>query len=55
MVQREHVDLLVLGTVCRTGVPGFLIGNTAERILNQGNCSVLTGKPDGFLTPVKLE
>ncbi len=54
IVKRERIDLLVMGTVCRTGVPGFLIGNTAERILRQVDCSVLTVKPDGFVTPVKL-
>jgi nucleotide-binding universal stress UspA family protein len=54
LVQRERIDLLVMGTVCRTGIPGFLIGNTAERILNQVDCSVLTLKPDRFTTPVKL-
>ncbi len=43
-----------MGTVSRTGVAGLLIGNTAERILRQVDCSVLTVKPDGFITPVRL-
>ncbi len=51
---REQIDLLVMGTVCRTGVPGFLIGNTAESVLQQVDCSVLAVKPEGFVTPVKL-
>ncbi|MEA2079293.1 MAG: universal stress protein, UspA, partial [Pseudomonadota bacterium] len=34
---------------------GFLIGNTAEEVLNQVDCSVLTLKPEGFVTPVTLE
>jgi nucleotide-binding universal stress UspA family protein len=46
------IELLVMGTVCRTGVSGFLIGNTAETVLNQVNCSVLTIKPKDFVTPV---
>ncbi len=50
----EAIDLLVMGTVCRTGIPGFFIGNTAEMILNELDCSVLTLKPQGFETPVKL-
>ena len=45
--------LLVMGTLCRTGIPGFFIGNTAETILNQVDCSVLTVKPKGFVSPVK--
>ncbi|MEM7584958.1 MAG: universal stress protein [Acidobacteriota bacterium] len=49
------VDVLVMGTVCRTGIPGFFIGNTAEDVLKQVDCSVLTVKPAGFVTPVTLE
>jgi len=52
----EHaIDLIVMGTVCRTGVSGFFIGNTAENVLQQVNCSVLTVKPEGFVSPVKLK
>jgi nucleotide-binding universal stress UspA family protein len=55
LVMELGIDLLVMGTVCRTGIAGFLIGNTAEEILNQVDCSVLTLKPEGFITPVTLE
>ena len=55
IVEREKADLLVMGTVCRTGIPGFFIGNTAEMILGQVDCSVLTVKPKGFQSPVKLD
>jgi nucleotide-binding universal stress UspA family protein len=41
--------------VARTGVRGFFIGNTAETILEQIDCSVLAIKPPGFVTPVALE
>ena len=34
---------------------GFFIGNTAEKVLHQLDCSVLAVKPDGFVTPVELE
>lgn len=47
-------DLIVMGTVGRTGVPGFFIGNTAETILNNIDCSVLALKPKGFVSPVTL-
>lgn len=47
-------DLIVMGTVARTGIPGFFIGNTAETILNNIDCSVLALKPDGFVSPVTL-
>jgi nucleotide-binding universal stress UspA family protein len=51
----KEVELIVMGTVSRTGVAGLLIGNTAERILHQVDCSVLTVKPDGFVTPVRSD
>lgn len=47
------IDLIVMGTVGRTGIPGFLIGNTAETVLGQVQCSVLAVKPDDFVSPVK--
>ncbi|MCO4787423.1 MAG: universal stress protein [Marinomonas atlantica] len=50
-----QVDCVVMGTVARTGVPGLFMGNTAEAILDQLNCSVLAIKPPGFITPVTLE
>ncbi len=53
--EQHHIDLLVMGTVCRTGIPGFFIGNTAEKILHRINCSVLAVKPDGFISPVQLD
>jgi nucleotide-binding universal stress UspA family protein len=52
--KRIATDLTVLGTVGRSGVTGMLIGNTAERVLYSGECSVLAVKPDGFVSPVQL-
>lgn len=49
---RKRIDVIVMGTVCRAGVPGLFIGNTAERVLRHVTCSVLTVKPDGFVSPV---
>ena len=46
-------DLLVMGTVARSGVKGLVIGNTAEKILDHVDCSVLTLKPPGWKTTVK--
>jgi nucleotide-binding universal stress UspA family protein len=47
-------ELVVVGTVGRTGMAGFIMGNTAEAILNRIECSVLAIKPEGFLSPIKL-
>ncbi len=54
MVKQNKIDLIVMGTVARTGIPGLIIGNTAESILEQVTCSVLAVKPEGFVTPVTL-
>ena len=55
MAEREAVELTVMGTVGRTGIPGMIIGNTAEAILSRVKCSVLAVKPPDFETPVSLE
>ena len=51
----QQIDLVVMGTVARTGIPGMIIGNTAEAVLDQLDCSVLAVKPPGFMTPVTLD
>jgi len=55
LARELSVDLVVMGTVARTGIDGFFMGNTAESILGQLDCSVLTIKPPGFNSPVTLE
>ena len=55
LAKHLQVDCIVMGTVARTGVRGFIMGNTAETILEQLDCSVLAIKPPGFETPVTLE
>ncbi len=54
MTRKYDIDLIVMGTVARTGIAGMFIGNTAEAILEQVQCSVLAIKPEGFETPVSL-
>ncbi|HRE31359.1 MAG TPA: universal stress protein, partial [Candidatus Berkiella sp.] len=34
-------------------IPGFIIGNTAENVLQKISCSLLALKPNGFISPVK--
>ncbi|MGD8525794.1 MAG: universal stress protein [Thioalkalispiraceae bacterium] len=55
LVRKLKADLVVMGTAARTGIPGFIIGNTAEAILDQLQCSVLAIKPPGFVSPVTLD
>ncbi len=52
LAKRLQIDCIVMGTVARTGVRGFIMGNTAETVLEQIDCSVLATKPPGFVTPV---
>ena len=54
LVKQHKTDLIIMGTVCRTGIAGLLIGNTAEKVLRHVDCSILTVKPDGFVSPVSL-
>ena len=54
LAKRLEVDCIVMGTVARTGIGGFIMGNTAETILEQIDCSVLAIKPQEFVTPVTL-
>ena len=54
-VESHDIDLLVMGSVARAGIPGLLIGSTAESVLGDVSCSVLTVKPDRFVSPVALD
>ncbi len=48
------IDTLVMGSLAKSGIPGFLIGSRAESILSQIECSVLSVKPDDFISPITL-
>jgi len=54
-VGKLAADVLVMGTVARTGLEGVIIGNTAENIINSVECPVLAVKPDGFESPISLD
>jgi nucleotide-binding universal stress UspA family protein len=54
LARTVEADLVVMGTVARTGIPGIIVGNTAEMVLSQIECSVLAVKPTGFVSPVTL-
>jgi nucleotide-binding universal stress UspA family protein len=48
----QAVEVVVMGTVARTGMSGVFIGNTAENIINSLACPVLAVKPEGFVSPL---
>ena len=53
-VEKQDIQLLVMGTIARTGIAGLIVGNTAEKLLPFLPCSVLAIKPEGFKSPVTL-
>lgn len=54
LVHDQAIDLLVTGTVARSGLSGLVMGNTAERVLDAVSCSVLAVKPPGFTSPIQF-
>jgi nucleotide-binding universal stress UspA family protein len=50
-VRKLGAGLVVMGTVSRRGLPGLILGNTAERLLGCLDCSLLVIKPDDFRNP----
>jgi universal stress protein E len=51
--ETHKIDVVVMGTVARTGIAGLLMGNTAERVLQRLRGSVLAVKPAGFRSPLE--
>jgi nucleotide-binding universal stress UspA family protein len=51
--RRCNADLVVMGTMARAGIPGFLLGSTTERVLRTCERSVLTIQPEGFTSPIQ--
>jgi len=45
-------ELVIIGTVGRTGISATLIGNTAEHVIDVLNCDVLAIKPNDFKCPL---
>ena len=46
-------ELVVLGTIGRTGLSAALIGNTAEQVIDSLNCDLLAIKPKGYVSPLQ--
>jgi nucleotide-binding universal stress UspA family protein len=53
ITRHQAVDLIVIGTVGRNGIKGLFLGNTAEKVLDTCDCSILTVKPDDFVSPIE--
>ena len=44
LINDQKFDVLVMGTIGRSGISGFFIGNTAETLLDRVPCSILAVK-----------
>lgn len=53
--EARKASVLVLGSVARTGLNAFLLGNTAEQVVDNVACGVLALKPEGHLSPLALQ
>jgi nucleotide-binding universal stress UspA family protein len=52
----EHdISSLVIGSVGRAGLSGYLIGNTAERVMRTIECSVLVVNPTQVQSPIEMK
>ncbi|WP_094752182.1 universal stress protein UspE [Psychromonas sp. CD1] len=48
-------ELVVLGTVGRSGFGVALLGHTAEQVIDNLDCDLLALKPEGFISPITLD
>lgn len=48
------VDVVVMGLAGHSGPAGWILGSITEQVLDALQCSVLTLKPDGFVSPISL-
>ena len=46
-VQKEQVDLIIMGTYGRTGLGHFLLGSVTEKVVRLATCPVLTVRLKG--------
>lgn len=52
VAKQIDAELVIIGTVGRTGISAALIGNTAEHVIDSLDCDVLALKPEGFKCPI---
>lgn len=52
VADRLNAEMVVLGTVGRTGLSAAIIGNTAEHVIDRLDCDVLAIKPEGYISPL---
>ncbi len=48
-------EMVIIGTIGRTGLSAAIIGNTAEHVIDRLDCDVLAVKPANFVCPLAKE
>jgi nucleotide-binding universal stress UspA family protein len=51
LAETQRVDVCVIGTHGRTGLPRVLLGSVAEQVVRHAKCSVLAVRPSGEIKP----
>jgi universal stress protein E len=52
LAKQLDAEMVVIGTIGRTGLSAAIIGNTAEHVIDRLDCDVLAVKPAGFVCPL---
>ncbi len=53
LAQQLDAEMVVIGTIGRTGLSAAIIGNTAEHVIDRLDCDVLAIKPENFICPMQ--
>ena len=55
LARRTGAELIVMGTIGTSAVPGVLVGTSAEAILSTTAVPILALKPQGFTSPLRFQ
>ena len=55
IAKQLDAEMVVIGTIGRTGLSAAIIGNTAEHVIDRLDCDVLAVKPANFVCPLQKD
>ena len=55
MAESLDAEMVIIGTIGRTGFSAAIIGNTAEHVIDRLDCDVLAVKPADFVSPLQKD
>ncbi len=53
LARQLDAEMVLIGTIGRTGLSAAIIGNTAEHVIDRLDCDVLALKPANFVCPLE--